>query len=221
MIFTLDGSGGYQLLAISKKNGQVAWQKPLANAPASPPVYAEGGQASVLVIDEQGNLNAWNAGNGEVLWQSAVGKATTLAPAVSGEEMAVLDPDGAVRLLSLLDGSLTWEIDLGTPLAGTPTITQDLVLVPAKDTYLYGLDRGDGAIKQKRPLAAALSSAPIVVGDHVYCCDEMGGVHSMTLPNLELSWSKSLAKSALKGPVFSSDFWSLVGGDGTLLVYKR
>ena len=222
VVFTLDGSGGYELLAISKKNGQVVWQKPLANAPASTPVYAEGRKASVLVIDEQGNLSAWEASKGEVLWQSAVGKATTLKPAVAGEEMAVLDPDGGVRLLSLLDGSLIWEIDLGAPLTGSPTVTQDQVLVPAKDSYLYGLDRGDGSIKQKRRLSAPLSSAPIVVGDHVYGCDDLGDVNAMTLPDLTLNWSTSLAnKSALKGPVFSSDLWSLVAGDGTLLVYKR
>lgn len=221
VVFTLDGNAGYEVLAVSKKSNQVVWRRPLASAAASPPVYAYGGQPLVIVLDEQGNASAWNAQSGGPVWQTSIGKPTFLPPASGGDEMAVLDPDGAVRLLSLADGTPTWEIDLGTPLAGTPTLTEGLVLVPAKDTYLYALDRGDGAIKQKRRLSVPLSSAPIVVGERVYCCDELGGVHSLSLPDLGLDWSKSLAKSLLRGPVFTPDYWALLSSDGTLLLYDR
>lgn len=220
VVFTLEGAG-YEILAISKKSGQISWQKTLANPAASPPVYADSGQPVVAVLDDQGNANVWNAQSGAPVLEKSIGEPSFLAPAAGGDQMAVLDPNGGVRLVSLADGSTKWEVALATALAGTPTLTDNLVLVPAKDTYLYALDRSDGTIKEKRRLSVPLSSAPVVVGDHVYCCDELGGVHSLSLPGLELNWSKSLGKTALRGPVFTRENWALLGSDGTLLLYKR
>jgi outer membrane protein assembly factor BamB len=221
VVFTLDSTAGYQVVAVSKETGVATWQASLTNPPASGPVFAESPAPAVLLLDDQGTLNAWNAQSGSVLWQSSVGKPTYLPPATLGTSMAVLDPDGAVRLLSLADGAQSWETDLGTPLAAPPTLTESLVLVPGKDTYLYALDRESGAIKGKTRLSVPLSSAAVVVEDHVYCSDELGGVHSLTLPALGLNWSKSLAKVALMGPVFSDKLWALLASDGTLLLYSR
>jgi outer membrane protein assembly factor BamB len=221
VVFTLDSSSVYQVMAVSRETGQVTWQAAMSHPPASGPVFGDAPQASILVLDDQGTLNAWNALTGSVLWQSAVGAPTFLAPAARGDAIAIIEPDGGVRLLSLTDGSQQWEADLGTPLAGTPTVTESLVLVPAKDTYLYALDRTNGAIKGKTRLSVPLSAAAVVVDDHVYCSDELGGVHSLTLPALTLNWSKSLAKTTVLGPVFSEKYWALLASDGTLLMYAR
>ena len=221
VVFCLESNGAHQVVAVSRETGEVTWQAALADPPASPPIYAETPQPGILVLDDKGNLHAWQAETGSVLWQSSVGQPTLLAPATMTDAMAVCEPSGKVRLLSLADGSQVWEADLGTTLDASPTVTENLVLVPSRDTYLYALDRAGGSIKGKTPLSVPLSSAPVVVGNHVYQCDEQGGVHSLTLPGLKLNWSKSFGSAGLAGPTFSEDFWALLAPDGNLLLYPR
>jgi outer membrane protein assembly factor BamB len=222
LILTLEGPGGSRLLALSKTEGKPIWETPLEKAVTAGPLFADTPpNPALLLVDAAAGLTAWNPQSGQNMWVSSVGQATPLGPSSRGNGVAVLEPAGAVRLLSLADGTQDWEIDLGTPLATPPTVTEELVLVPAKDTTLYALDRQSGAIKKKVPLSGPLSQPAVVVGDHVYCADELGSMHSLKLADLSLQWSRPLAQAALFGPIFSDTHWALLGNDGSLLVYPR
>lgn len=223
VVFTLETSAGYQIVAVSKQSGEATWQDALSSPPASPPVLASGPKPLVLLVDETGAVRTWDARSGSAGWQTPLPKPTFLSPAALGDALAVSDSEGGVRLLSLADGSQSWEVELGTALAGSPTLTETLVLVPANDTYLYALDRANGEIKGKLRLAVPLSAPAVVVDDHAYCVDELGGVHSISLPGLKLNWSQSLASKGvpLNGPVFSADSWAALADDGSLFTYPR
>lgn len=221
VVVSLSDAAGHHLLAVSRQTGALTWQAPLTAPTLFGPLFTSAPGPTVFVLDETGVLQAYHAQTGSRLWQTDSGVAASLAPAVYGEALALLDSSGAVRLFSVVDGSKIWESNLGTPLAASPTVTDTLVLVPARDSYLYALSRKDGSIQHKAHLSVPLSSPAFVVGDHVYCSDEQGGVHSLKLPALSLQWSKSLAKGAVLGPVFSDRFWSLLGADGRLAIYAR
>ncbi len=221
IIFTTSEAKSHQMKAVNAEDGTLIWEVALTAAPASPPVFSMGTQPTVLSLDENATLHAWNARTGSVLWQSAVGKPSFLPVAAFADAIVISEPNGAVRLVSVEDGSKLWSAELGTPLAGSPTMTQDEVLVPAKDTYLYGLSRKNGSISWKTRLSVPLSEPPVVVADHVYQTDEAGGVHSLSVPGGTLNWSKSFGTAELQPPVFSASFWVLAGTEGQVSVFQR
>ena len=222
LVMTVSSASEHKLVAVARETGEVSWQASLAGAPAGSPAYAEAPAAAILLVDESGQLGAWQAETGSALWRSALPKPTALTPATLGELVAVADPRGGVALLSLTDGKQLWATELGSPIAVAPTLTEDAVLIPAEDSTVYALNRTDGAIAGKVAIDSSASSPVMVFKDTAVVCDSSGGAHQLELgAKPSLSWSISASKSALLGPSFAAKHFALLDQRGTLLIYPR
>ncbi|HET6545340.1 MAG TPA: outer membrane protein assembly factor BamB [Rhodanobacteraceae bacterium] len=135
----LDGdelfAAGYrgQIVALNVENGRPAWQRDLSS-------YAgvAVGPASVVVVDSDGNVWAFDRQTGANLWKQDLLQHRWLsAPAIQGNSVVVGDLEGYVHWLSLDEGKLAARERLSRDaIEGPPVVSGDTVYVEDIDGHI-------------------------------------------------------------------------------------
>jgi outer membrane protein assembly factor BamB len=117
-----------------------------------------------------GNIYAFNANNGQKLWNYSIGKigfSSTVA-VVNGKLYTGPD-DGNVYCLDATSGTKLWQASAGgVPSSTSPTVAKNKVYVSGGDGKLYCFSASDGALLWKFNTGGTFSTSPLVVGDAVF-----------------------------------------------------
>lgn len=211
-----------RLICIDPVDGEILWENVLNSPPATGPVLGNGKVPLVIVSDQEGSLQAWDAQGGTWQWESKLKNPVYITPATGYGHLVVVEPQGKVRYFELAGGTEVWDADLGTALVAPPTITLQGVLVPAKDTYLYSLSKKKGGIEWKYRANHPLSEPTIVVDGQLLQSDEGGKVHLVNpRDGSSLGIETVTSGGWLSKPTISGKHWTVVDQNGDCWVYSR
>lgn len=152
-----------QLVAIDKATGKIKWKASPNKDAASggwkfwqkptQPFALTGGPAVysglVALGGRNGEVFAFNAADGAILWKTMVSSSVISAPLITFDTVIVRANDGKVFGLDLSTGEKRWQFDRGLPSLsvrgnGAPVLGPGLIFVGYEDGTLIALRQQDG-----------------------------------------------------------------------------
>ena len=160
-LFAADSAN--QLVAIDKTTGKIKWKATPNKEAASggwkfwqkptQPFALTGGPAVysglVALGGRNGEVFAFNAADGSVLWKTMVSSSVISAPLITFDTVIVRANDGKVFGLDLSTGEKRWQFDRGLPTLSVrgnsaPVLGPGLIFVGYEDGTLIALRQQDG-----------------------------------------------------------------------------
>lgn len=178
----LTGMATGKLMAVTLREGQVAWEIPIAQAQGRteierlididvPPLVMG---RTLFAAAYQGKIVAMSLENGRLLWSREL---STFSPLGADRgQLYVSDARGHVYALDQATGATIWKQEkLAGRRPGAPVIVGQAVAVGDYDGYLHWLARDDGRfVARYRVARSALLSPPLVDGATLYVADQGG-----------------------------------------------
>jgi outer membrane protein assembly factor BamB len=206
-----------QIFSLKQADGKTNWSNPAALEIAG--VFGTGApavaQSTVVAGFSSGELNAYRAENGRLVWQDALSRtsvSTSVAtlsdidasPVIDGGQVFAVGQGGRMVALDLISGQRIWEINI----AGieTPWVAGDWVFVVTDDAKLVAIARNTGKIRWINQLAAWENPkakrgpiryvGPILAGDRLIVAASNGA-----LVNIDPATGKSLSQTNIGAAV--------------------
>jgi outer membrane protein assembly factor BamB len=161
LVFAADTAN--RLVALDKTTGKVKWSvNPNAEAnkggwkfwqKSSQPFALTGGPAAysglVVIGGRNGEVFAYNALDGSLLWKTMVASSVITAPLITFDTVIVRVNDGKVIGLDLSNGAKKWQFDRGLPTLSVrgnsaPVLGPGLIFVGYEDSTIIALRQQDG-----------------------------------------------------------------------------
>lgn len=179
---------------------------------ASAPVVAEN---KLFIVDVKGELHAYAADTGAVLWSAPVAtdkknREARFGGGASYDDGKVFATDGLgdTVAFSAADGKELWRVRPGGPLRGGPTVGNGAVYVVSQDNQLFALSQQDGTIQWSQ--AGSLESqgvfgvsAPAVGRGTVVAGFSSGELNAYRYENGRTLWQDTLSRTSISTSVSS------------------
>ncbi|MDH5786647.1 MAG: PQQ-binding-like beta-propeller repeat protein, partial [Chromatiales bacterium] len=152
----------------------------------------------IVVADHFGLVRAFDAVNGERLWQMDLGR-TINAGAGYAEGVLLFGGDAEVFAIERSSGRLRWSQEISSEVLAAPVAEGDTIVVHAVDGSISALNRHDGAILWRHhenvpSLTLRGTSRPLIVnGSRVVVGGAAGQVVALELQSGNLLWSSAVA----------------------------
>jgi outer membrane protein assembly factor BamB len=175
----------------------------LSNQRQISPVFK---QNKIFTVIPKGVVKAFNAENGNVLWEKQLeltNNANISSSIGTGDGLVFIgDNKGLVIALSNIDGEEQWRTQVSSEILATPVASSGIVTVRCADGKLYGLNSNNGeqiwSYISKVPLLSLRgNSSPIHLQDAVITGFDNGKLVAMQLKTGKRYWEIQL--SAIKG----------------------
>lgn len=200
------------IAALRAGDGSVAWELPLAEPLAAPPVWDNGW---LVAATAAGSLLAIRAADGSLLWRVDMGAAASARPVLGADRVYVPLSDGRVVALALEDGKSVWEHKLGG--AATDLLPlEDRLFVGSKDNFFYCLRTRDGSPEWRWRTGADIIGVPVVDEHNVYFVSLDNVLRALHRSNGVQQWKRPLPLRPNTGPVKVGDSL-IVSGPGMSL----
>ena len=164
----------------------------------------------IYTLDAQGLVRAFNASNGDRIWEfdttplDSDEKAVAGGVAIDGGSLYVTTGFGDVYALDAKTGAIKWRKSLLKPLRAAPTVADNRVYVVSIDNDLNALNAATGdvlwhqtGIAESATLMGAAS--PAVSGDSVIVAYNSGEIFCLRAQNGRATWNYSLAAPSQVG----------------------
>jgi outer membrane protein assembly factor BamB len=224
LVFAADSAN--QLVAVDKATGKIRWKvNPNKEAETSgwkfwkkstQPFALTGGPSVysglVAIGGRNGEVFAFNAVDGSLLWKTMVSSSVISAPLVTFDTVIVRSNDGKVFGLDLSTGEKRWQFDRGLPTLSvrgnsSPVLGPGLILLGYEDGTLIALRQEDGTRVWEQLVAKpdgrteidrmADIDGEIQVGDReVFASSYRNSTMAISLNNGQPIWAREVGGSA-------------------------
>ena len=203
------------LTALHAADGSIAWQLPLADKLAVPPVWDNGWLVAATAGHE---ILAFRAIDGELIWRRAIGSAAHARPALAADRVYIPTDDGRIVALRVDTGDPIWDRRLGGP-ANDLLALDDRLYVGSNDNYFYCLLTADGAVDWRWRTGADVIGAPVIDDDLVYFVSLDNTLRALNRTRGTQRWRASLAVRPIGGPVKAGDVVIVAGVTPSMPAY--
>jgi len=193
------------------------WAQDSGNVPeyahAQLPVVVDADQ-KVYVASRQGELVAYAAKSGDLLWRISKGEALTGGPGIGGGLLFVATREAELIALDKNNGTERWRQKISSEMLATPIVAGDSLIVQTIDGKIsvYKTATGKKLWSYGRSIPKLTlrgTSAPLVMDETVLAGFSDGRLLSLSLATGELLWETTIA-----APRGRTDLERLVDIDG-------
>jgi outer membrane protein assembly factor BamB len=190
----LPGNGRF--VALSMKNGRVAWSHPLPPGSESSPLVVGN---SVYVGSQDGTVYSFRTSNGHVNWTFHAAGAVKGGPAYAAGNIYFGDYASRVYAVSASTGREQWATTTdggGGTFYASPAIAFGKVFIGNTDDHVYAFSRSSGRLLWDTPTSAYVYSSPAVanisgLGPTVYSGSYDGDFYALDANTGAVRWSHS------------------------------
>jgi outer membrane protein assembly factor BamB len=204
------------LRALHAADGSIAWEVPLTETLAVPPVWDNGW---LIVASEGGEVGAFRASDGQLVWRRDIKSPAHARPALAGDRVYVPTADGRIIALHVADGEPVWERRLG----GTPNdvlALDERLYVGGQDNFFYCLMTVDGRVDWRWRTGGDVIGRPIADDHRVYFVALDNVLRAMNLKSGGQDWMRPLPLRPVTGPVRVGSSIVVTGQAALLHVYN-
>ena len=209
--------------ALDAASGSALWSAPI-DGPLSSPVVWDSGW--LFALTQKGDLLAFRAADGTLIWKRSLGAASPHAPVPGGASTLYLSlSDSRIVALAIDSGDVQWERQL-TGTLSPPAAGSDRVFVGSTNNFLYALDEETGREEWKWRNGGDVIGAS-VEGEVVYFASLDNIIRAVNRGNGNQRWRKPtgtrpvLPPLAFRGvvalPGLMPALTVFVGLDGTVM----
>jgi outer membrane protein assembly factor BamB len=200
-VLSTNGSspGDGRFVALSMKNGHVAWSIPIAAGTESSPI-AWG--ASVYFGDQSGAVYSVNARTGHINWTYHASGPVKGGPAYSDGRLYFGDYAGRAYCIEASNGHQVWAVSTNGAADGfgsgnfysTPAVAFGRVYMGNTDGFVYSFAAGTGALAWSTSTGAYVYASPAVedvpgLGPTVYMGSYSGNFYAFNAQSGAIRWS--------------------------------
>jgi outer membrane protein assembly factor BamB len=185
------------LTALRAGDGSRAWQVPLADEPAVPPVWDNGW---LLVCTKAGQLLVFRGTDGQQMWRRDLEAPARARPALALDRIYAPTADGRVVALQVETGEPLWERRIG----GAPNdvlALDERIFVGSTDHFFYCLLAKGGEIDWRWRTGADIIGRPIADGSRVYFVALDNVLRALNQKSGSQQWMRPLPLRPAWGPV--------------------
>jgi len=246
-VFAADS--GNQLLALDKASGKIKWKiNPNTEAQSkgwkfwkktTQPFALTGGPAAyaglVVIGGRNGEVFAFNAVDGSLLWKTMVSSSVISAPLVTFDTVVVRSNDGKIFGLDNANGEKRWQFDRGLPTLSVrgnsaPVLGPGIILVGYEDGTVIALRQQDGQRVWEQLIAKADGrteidrmadiDGEIQVGDReIFATSFHNSTMAISISNGQPIWQRDIGSYA--GIAMQGDRVSLSDNGGNVWALDR
>ncbi len=208
-IHTLDASSGAELwVAPQYYPFDTGWESGIGVALAGD---------TILMIDDQGGLQALNAQTGESVWSFRSDVGTDTPPVAIGDVVYVTAVNTAYAL-NVETGEEMWKFSTGVfPARGFAPVIENGMYLFAPDDHIYALDTTTGEQAWTFELDSMASTPPVVVDGMVYVASESGLLYALDRQTGQQRWNIGLSENMLQSLEGAEGLLYLESSDGNLI----
>ena len=190
-----------QVAGLDAETGETRWRTPFERT-------LVGGLTSsigwLIGITESGDLVAFRAQDGALIWQRPLGTASRYAPVSDGARAVVALTDGRVVGVALGDGALLWERSLPGTLSA-PTMTPDRVFVGSDTNDFFALAPDSGDIRWRWRAGGDVIGADADVHGRVFFASLDNLLRGINQGNGNQRWRKEIPSRPTSPPRVAGD----------------
>ncbi len=195
------------ITARRQDTGAVAWHVAFAAELAVPLVWDNGW---LIAAETSGNVLAFRAADGELIWRQNLGVPVHAAPALAADRVYVALEDGHVVALDVAEGTRLWSRRLGGP-PNDMLATDERIYVGSDDNYLYCLTALTGEVDWRWRTGADVIGAPITDGSRVYFVSRDNVLRALDHKSGAQRWKRALPGRPTRGVVRAGDLLLVSG----------
>ena len=189
--------GNREISALDAASGNHRWSTPL-DAPLSAPLAWDSGW--LFALTQKGELLAFRADDGTLIWRSSLGTTSPHAPVPGGANSVYLSlSDSRIVAVATSTGELQWERQLAGTLT-PPTTARDRVFVGSTNNCFYAFDDKTGRDEWKWSNGGDVVGAA-ADGDVVYFASLDNIIRAVNRGNGNQRWRKSTGTRPLLPPL--------------------
>ncbi|MEE9150783.1 MAG: PQQ-binding-like beta-propeller repeat protein [Thermoplasmata archaeon] len=199
--FNFSGGTGY-LYCLDEDNGNVLWRNTtFSSVHFSSPSISEDRvyvgtmglyNSTTLQWSSPFGLYAFDARNGEMIWNFSVEGSVGSSPTIAGDRVLFTSKDGYLYSLNKTNGNLIWKKNIGSSVS-SPAFWQGAIFVGSGEMSgqgkFYSFDLEGNPLWEFIP-NGAVQSSPAVAGNFVYFATNVqnGTIYCLNLSNGQLVW---------------------------------
>jgi outer membrane protein assembly factor BamB len=196
-----------RITALRRDTGALAWRLPFAEELAVPLVWDN---SWLVAADVAGNVLAFRAADGTLIWRAALGVKVHAAPALAADRVYVPLEDGRVVSLEVSNGSQVWERRLGGP-PNDMLALADRIYVGSDDNFLYCLLASNGEVAWRWRTGGDVIGVPVVDEHRVYFVSRDNVLRGLDRRSGSQRWKRALPGRPTRGPVRAADLLLVSG----------
>jgi outer membrane protein assembly factor BamB len=204
------------LAALHATDGHIAWELPLAETLAVPPVWDNGW---LIAASTAGEVLAFRAKDGQLIWRRDIGAPAHARPALSGDRVYLPMSDSRVVALRVETGAPIWERRIGGA-ANDILALDERIYLGSQDKYLYCLNTEDGAVEWRWLTGAAVIGLPVVDERTVFFVSLDNVLRALNRSSGVQRWKSALPLRPASGPLKAGDTLVITGVSPPLRAYK-
>jgi outer membrane protein assembly factor BamB len=204
-----------RLVARRASDGEIAWQRPLPEAPVVPPVFDSG---RLIVATKSGQLELLQAKTGATIWERTLESPAHASPSFAEDRIYLPTADNRVAALQADSGEMVWERRLG----GAPNeilVDRDRLYVGALDNFFYCLLVKDGVVDWRWRTGGDVIGAPVADERHVFFVALDNVLRAMNRKSGAQVWMRPLPVRPVGGVVLAGSTLVVVGPPAALRVF--
>jgi len=229
-------AGGRSLAALSVQNGSILWSISLRLPVRGGPTMI--GREAIAVTDLDGNIFAYSANDGSLLWERAGLPVNTVvygapSPAFANNQLAVAGYGGDISLLEGSSGQIIWSDTMAafsprTPLQrlgdirAHPVFDGGLVFAVSQAGQIAAFNARSGLLIWDQPIGGI--EMPWVAGKSLFLQTIDGRLYALRRSDGVVRWVADLPGALPKGVIASEDIPRYVGPvvvDGKVMVISK
>ncbi|HUR35804.1 MAG TPA: PQQ-binding-like beta-propeller repeat protein [Vicinamibacterales bacterium] len=195
------------ITALDQMTGAVAWRLPFSEKLVVPLVWDNGW---LVAADVSGNVLAFRASDGTLIWRAALGVRVHAAPALAADRVYVPLEDNRVASLDVSTGAVHWTRALG----GWPNemlALDDRVYVGSDDNYFYCLLASTGEVAWRWRTGGDVIGVPVVDDNRVYFVSRDNVLRGLDRRSGSQRWKRALQVRPTRGVVRAGDLLLVSG----------
>jgi outer membrane protein assembly factor BamB len=204
------------LSALRASDGSSAWELPLAETVAVPPVWDNGW---LFVATKSSEILAFRASDGTLLWRRNIGAPAHARPSPAGDFLYVPGGDSRVVALRVDTGATVWDRRLGGP-ANDILASGDRLYLGSQDKFFYCLSARDGSVEWRWQTGGPVIGLPSVDERTVYFVSLDNVLRALNKSSGVQRWKISLALRPATGPMRAAEALLVSGPTPALRAYK-
>lgn len=192
---------GGEVVALDGATGNALWRTPLPGTIAAP-LYWDTGW--LLVSNDAGDLAAFRAEDGALVWRQPLGAPLVVAPVPALERLFLALTDGRVLAADLATGEVRWTRKLDGRVTGLLALDNQLV-VGSTANVVQSFNLMTGRPEWRWRVGADVVGASAADEQHIYFVALDNVVRAVDRRSGNLRWTQPLPTRAGGGPVVMDD----------------
>jgi outer membrane protein assembly factor BamB len=198
LVFTVNEQG---IEARHAATGAIKWRAPLPGGAAAP-LYWDTGW--LLASTPSGDLAAFRASDGTLVWRRQLGAPLTGAPGPALDRLFLPLADNRLVAVELATGETVWELKLKAPITAVLALEDQLVYgTTAKE--LTSVDVKRGRHRWTWPLGGDLAGIPAADDQRIYFASRDNILRALDRSSGNLRWKQQLSSRPAGGPLRLTD----------------